>query len=330
MATAAMTSYVLSRALHLSGSYWSVLSAVIVFRFDFGNAFGASRDRLLGTIVGAGLVVSLLSLARLWSIPGLLLLTAIIVPLSFLVALRPQYRTALVTSIIVLSAGGPVATPLAVAVGRVLAVGVGAFIGGLFSFILSFAKHPAVGHESAAKITLGLGALLPLSRRPDDTGQTTQLQRDIYSGLCRFSSAARLHFPEPSPIVRNLTRVYRDIVFIGRVAPTTSSLEDKSGLQVILDRVTMSFQHLCVQTAENLRQGKPLPTLIDFDEAYRHKEDSRIDDPLPPGRGENTIVSLLHLLRQDFESLLLTLAAITYGRGNKRNYHWPTPLRKCG
>ena len=52
MATAAMTSYVLSYALHLSGSYWSVLSAVIVFRFDFGNALGASRDRLFGTVAG--------------------------------------------------------------------------------------------------------------------------------------------------------------------------------------------------------------------------------------------------------------------------------------
>ena len=69
MATAAMTSYVLSRALHLSGSYWSVLSAIIVFRFDFGNAFGASRDRLIGTIAGAVLAVSFLFLARLWSIP---------------------------------------------------------------------------------------------------------------------------------------------------------------------------------------------------------------------------------------------------------------------
>jgi hypothetical protein len=330
MATAAMTSYVLSNALHLSGSYWSVLSAVIVFRFDFGNAFGASRNRLLGTIAGAVLAVSFLFLARLWSIPGLLLLAAIIVPLSFLATLRPQYRTALVTSIIVLSAVGPIATPLAVAVGRVLAVGLGAFIGGLFSFIFSFAKHPAVGHESAAKIILGFGDLLPLSRRPDDTGQTTQLQRDIYSGLCRFSSAARLHFPEPSPIVRILTRVYWDIVFIGRVALATPNLEEKQSLQVAFEQVTMSFQHLCVQTVENLRQDKPLPTLIDFDKAYSHMENSRIDDPLPPGKGENTIVSLVHLLRQDFESLLLTLAAMTYSGGNNSKYHWATPLRKCG
>jgi len=329
MATAAMTSYALSNALHLSGSYWSVLSAVIVFRFDFGNAFGASRDRLLGTVAGAVLAVSFLSLARLWSIPGLPLLAAIIVPLSFLAALRPQYRTALVTSIIVLSAGGPVATPLAVAVGRVLAVGLGAIIGGLFSFILSFAKHPAAGLESTAKIILGLGALLPLCRRPDDTERTTQLQRDIYNGLCRFSSAAELHFPEPSPVVKILTCVYWDIVFFGRVALTTPDVEDKPSLRATLEQVTISFQHLCVQTAENLKQRKPLPTLIDFDEAYRHMEDSRIDDPLPPGRGEDTIVSLLHLLRQDFESLLLTLTTITYGGGNRLNDHRAPALRKC-
>ena len=307
MATAAMTSYLLSQALHLSGSYWSVLSAVIVFRFDFGNALGASRDRLLGTMAGAVLAVSLLALTRLWGISGLLLLAAVIVPLSFLSALRPQYRTALITSIIVLSAGGAARTPLAAAIGRLLAVGLGAFIGGLFSFILSFAKHPGVGHEPAAKIIRGLGALLPLSCRPGDTGRAAQVQHDLYSGLCRFSSAAELRLPEAAPIVRVLTRLYWDIVFIGRVAPATPNVEDNPDLQAALSQAAMNFQQLCVRTAESLWHSKPLPTLIDFDEACS-LPGSRIDGPIPPGRGEDAIISLLQLLRQDFETLLLTLA----------------------
>jgi hypothetical protein len=306
MATAAMTSYVLSQALHLSGSYWSVLSAVIVFRFDFGNALGASRDRLLATIAGAVLAVGLLALTRLWSIPGLLLLAGVIVPLSFLAALRPQYRTALITSIIVLSAGGTARTPLAAAVGRLLAVGLGASIGGLFSFNLSFAKHPGVGHEPAAKIIRGLGALLLLSCRPGDTGGTAQVQRDLYSGLCRFSSAAD-RLPEAAPIVRVLTRIYWDIVFIGRIAPATQNLEEDPGLQAALSQAAMNFQHLCVRTAESLRQSEPFPTLIDFDETFSHPG-SRTDDSIPRDKGGNAIVSLLQLLRQDFETLLLTLA----------------------
>jgi uncharacterized membrane protein YccC len=308
MATAAMTSYVLSHALHLSGSYWCVLSAVIVFRFDFGSAWSASRDRLLGTIAGAVLAVSFLFLTRLWNIPGLVLLSGIVVPLSLWTALRPQYRTALVTSMIVLSAGGSVTTPLAPAIGRILAVGLGGFVGGLFSFVLSFAKHPGIGHEPAVKILLGLGALFPLSRRPGDTEQTTRLQRDLYSGLCRFSSAARLRLPEAAPIVRVLMRVYWDIVFIGRVALTKPDSEENPNLQAALARVATSFQRLCTQTAENLRQAKPLPALVDFDEACSHLTGSGVDSPIPPGKGENAIVSLLQLLRQDIEGLLLTLA----------------------
>ena len=328
VATAALISYVLSHVLHLAGSYWSVLSAVIVFRFDFGNALGASRDRMLGTAAGAVLAMAFLCLARLWSIPGFLLLAAVIIPLSFLSALRPQYRTALVTSIIVLSASGSVTTPLAAAIGRVLAVGLGAFIGGLFSFIFSFAKHPGTGHDPTAKIILGLGGILRLSRRPGDTGQTAQLQRDIYSGLCRFSSAARLRLPEAAPIVRILTRVYWDIVFIGRVAPTTPNLEDKPGLQAALAQVAMNFQHLCVQSAENIRHAKPLPTLIDFDEACRGLPGSGTDNPIPPDKGENVIVSLLQLLRQDFESLLHTLTETHFSGGVKPNHQRITRLRK--
>ena len=317
MATAALASYVLSGALHLSGSYWSVLSAVIVFRFDFGHALGASRDRLLGTMAGALLAVSLLSLTRLWNIPGLLLLAAMIVPLSFLAAVRPQYRTSLVTSIIVLSAGGTVATPLAAAIGRLLAVGLGAFIGGLFSFILSFAKHPGVGHEPAAKIILGLSVLFPFSNRSGDREQTARLQRDIYSGLCRFSSAAGRRLQEAEPIVRILTRLYWDVVFIRRVVPTTSNLEDKSGLQAALAKVAASFQHLCVRTAESLRHAKPLPALTDFEEACCHLGASS-DPPIPAGREEGAIVSLLQLLRQDFENLFVVLAEPPLRGGVKR------------
>ena len=53
MATAAMASYVLLHALHLLGSYWSVFSAVIVFRLDFRNVLTASSDHLFRTVVGA-------------------------------------------------------------------------------------------------------------------------------------------------------------------------------------------------------------------------------------------------------------------------------------
>jgi len=107
--------------------------------------------------------------------------------------------------------------------------------------------------------------------------------------------------------VRILTHVYWDIIFIGRVALSTPNL-DKPGLQAALGQMEMSFQHLCVQTAENLRHPKPLPTLIDFEEACGHMEDLRIDDPLLLGKEENAIVSLLQLLRQDFEALLGALA----------------------
>jgi hypothetical protein len=286
----------------------AALSAVIVYRFDFGNTLGASRDRMLGTAAGAVLAVTFLALARFWSIPGFLLLAAVIIPLSFLSALRPQYRTALVTSIIVLSAGGSDTTPLTAAIGRVLAVGLGAFIGGLFSFILSFAKHPGTGHDLVARIILGLGSLLLLTRRPDDSARTAQVQRALYSGLYRFSSAARLSLPGATPIVKILTHVYWDIVFIGRVAPTTPNLEDKPGLQDALAQLAISFQRLCVQTAENLGHAKPLPTLLDFDEACSRLAGSRIDNPIPPGMEGNAIVSLFRLLRQDFESLLLTLS----------------------
>jgi len=304
LAGAALVAYALSQALHLAGSYWSVLSAVIVYRFDFGTSLGASRDRLLGTAAGAALAAAFLFLARLWSLPDFLLLAAIIIPLSFLSAVKPQYRTALITSIIVLSAGGS-ATPHAAAIGRVLAVGLGAFIGGLSSFLLSLVKPSETGREPAARILTGLGSLLPLAHRPDDGERAARLRRDLHGGLYRYASAVRLRLPGAEPVLRMLTLIYWDVVFIGRVAPAAPDPEDKTGLQACLAQAAMSFQQLCLLTAESLRQARPLPMLLDFDKAC-----GRLAGP----GEEPTIVSLLRLLRRDFESLLLTLAELP-GRG---------------
>jgi uncharacterized membrane protein YgaE (UPF0421/DUF939 family) len=60
-ALAAGLAYWIAGLLHLPGSYWAAISAIVVMQSEVGATVVASRDRLAGTAVGAvvGLMTSL-------------------------------------------------------------------------------------------------------------------------------------------------------------------------------------------------------------------------------------------------------------------------------
>jgi uncharacterized membrane protein YccC len=60
-ALAAVLAYWITSILHLPGSYWAAISAIVVMQSEVGATVTASRDRLAGTAMGAvvGLLTSL-------------------------------------------------------------------------------------------------------------------------------------------------------------------------------------------------------------------------------------------------------------------------------
>lgn len=61
-ALAAVLAYWITSILHLPGSYWAAISAIVVMQSEVGATVTASRDRLAGTAMGAvvGMLTSLI------------------------------------------------------------------------------------------------------------------------------------------------------------------------------------------------------------------------------------------------------------------------------
>jgi len=99
-AIAAMACYCLARAIHFHDGYWAAISAVIVMQSNFGATMKASRDRFIGTLIGAALGFSFSVVGVLpWNFAAAIL-TAVI--LCGLLELRSSSRLAGVTICVVM------------------------------------------------------------------------------------------------------------------------------------------------------------------------------------------------------------------------------------
>lgn len=99
-AAAATLCYVLARAVGMHDGYWAAISAIIVLQSNFGATLKASRDRLIGTIIGAIVGYSFTLFGRLpWNFMAALLVAVV---LCGLLGLRNSSRLAGVTISIVM------------------------------------------------------------------------------------------------------------------------------------------------------------------------------------------------------------------------------------
>lgn len=103
-----MLAFGVSWLLNLPEGYWSLITVVIVTQPDLPGTVSASRNRIIGTLIGAA-VGALAIVGRLHGLPSLPLYAAGMVPLLLLTAAWQTLRLSCITfTIVVLApAGGP-------------------------------------------------------------------------------------------------------------------------------------------------------------------------------------------------------------------------------
>ncbi len=100
-------SYAGAWAIGLKEGYWALITSIVVTQPAFKDTVAASRLRVLGTVIGAGVgLVALWGAQRGW--PQFWLFWAALVPLAALTAVRPNLRLCCITLVVVvlLPAGG--------------------------------------------------------------------------------------------------------------------------------------------------------------------------------------------------------------------------------
>src|SRR5262245_56274056 len=217
---AGLMTFTLTYLLALPHAYWAVLTSVIIMQESVGGSLKATLDRMLGTVAGAiwGVSVTLMIPHRDTLTLGLTLAVAL-APLALLAALKPSYRVAPVTAVIVLlTTVGVQVAPMRYAVDRVLEIGLGCLVGFAVSLLVLPARAHRLLAEAAAEVILALRDLLELllrdmTRRPDGTGLAATHLR-LNQALSRVEGfvdeakrerANRLtDAPDAEPVARNL------------------------------------------------------------------------------------------------------------------------------
>jgi hypothetical protein len=232
MVLATVLSAAVARSLGLPESYWAVLSALIVSRPSSGGSAKAGAARLIGTVVGSAVAMAMI-VARGWQIPEVALLAVAMVPLSLFVTAFEQYRTAPVAAIIILSSTTAIASPMHIALLRMLEI----TIGSLTSAIVAATVLPKRGHARplrlGASIVARIGGMLERSFDPArDWAQLEashdDVRRDLrdLGGLVRAragtakSAGAAKSTGVPrvyGRMAKLLGRLQADTMFVGRV-----------------------------------------------------------------------------------------------------------------
>ncbi len=270
MTVASLAAYALCRLLGLSQSYPAVLTAVIVMQGSVGASLKAMLDRLVGSLGGAVWGVAVLRVLPPSS--GLSLgvtFTVALIPLALLAALKPAYRAAPVTAIILLLTPTNSVGPIAQAVQRVVEIG----LGGIVAMAVALLVLPARAHdgmaEAASRAIGKMGDLAAILMGGNETA-IQALHDDIRNALTQAEAAGddavreRASYlsggPDPQSILRTLRRIRNDLAVIGRTAtePTPESTSSvMSSVAAILHAI-----------GNSIANHEPSPSLEEVDSAF--------------------------------------------------------------
>jgi uncharacterized membrane protein YccC len=223
MTVAAILAFVAAWAFALPEGYWAVISAVVVMQGSLGGTLGASLDRLMATVAGAMMGAACLSLRG--PLPEVLVLTLAVGPTALLAALRPSFRLAPITAVIVLVGASPGAG-LLTAFHRVMEITLGCVIGALTAHLVLPDRARAAIKAGTAGMLDGLGKVAVAHLTGADAAHIDALNELVRRHLSAVATAAAedareraLSFragPSAAPLLRTLRRVRSDVAFLGR------------------------------------------------------------------------------------------------------------------
>jgi uncharacterized membrane protein YccC len=237
--TACVVTFALGHLLGLAQSYWAVFTAVIVMQGSVGGSLKAAVDRFLGSVGGASLgVLVALTIPRDSPVMMGVALAVAVAPLGLLAALKPAYRVAPVTAVILLLTPlAPAGGPLASGVSRILEIGLGSLVALLVAlFVLPARAHGVLAEATSGALRLMSDLAARMLSHPEEPWDAAAVRDDhdrIRLILGRAEVAAdeakreRANYltaaADPEPLIRTLRRLRHDLAMIGRATTTPLS-----------------------------------------------------------------------------------------------------------
>ncbi len=214
---------------------WVVLTAVVVTQMSAGGSLRATAEYMIGTLSGvvyAGALGALIPHTTAIEEAGLLALT--IAPLALMAAIKPSFRVAPFTAVLVLLISGQFDQgPIQSALNRLLEVGLGGVIAMAVSLLVLPQRAYSLALECATRILNRMAAFLPellegFWRNLDASRGRAQPERDRPrrhripgdggGGAEASEWSSCCAEPDEGPLSRTLLRLRHDLVILGRAA----------------------------------------------------------------------------------------------------------------
>ncbi len=286
---AALFAFAVAETLALPQGYWAVFTAVLVTQASVGGSVKAALDWLVSTLGGGayaalvGTVIRDLDPAA-DALSIALGLGVALTPLAFLAAVRPTFRFAPVTGVIVILVA-PVQhlSPLESAVNRLAEISIGGAIGLAVSLVILPARASGLLNQAAARTLDHFAAVLPLLLAFDRAQIQHELTIKHDAALAQISRLTlavdeakreRASFlsnePDPEPVLRTLQRLRADIIMLGRATaePFPDTFHDRlaAALGGAVQAVADSFKGI----GQSLEDRRPPPSLMPVEQAIAH------------------------------------------------------------
>jgi uncharacterized membrane protein YccC len=213
---------------------WVVLTAVVVTQMSAGGSLRATAEYMIGTLSGvvyAGALGVLIPHTTAIEEGGLLALA--IAPLALVAAIKPSFRVAPFTAVLVLLISGQLGQgPIESALNRLLEVALGGVIAMAVSLLVLPQRAYGLALVAATGILNRMAAFLPELLegfcRDIDAAEVGRSQNEIGRAVITFQARAAearsermvklLAEPDEGPLSRTLLRLRHDLVIFGRAA----------------------------------------------------------------------------------------------------------------
>jgi uncharacterized membrane protein YccC len=272
----AMGSYAIARWFGLAQSFWSVVTALVVIQASVGGTVTAGIDRVIGTVVGA-LVGAVVGLLLPLGVPQPVVLLLALTPLAFVTAVRPAYRIAPITSVIVVLAGTEFHPFWLGAAYRIAEISLGTVVGVIVSLIVL----PSHAHQSIRlQCARALGPLADLleiflmERGAFRQDRVNLLNDQVRSSIAQAEKTTLEARREPgarttdaSVDIRALRRIHSDVIFVGRATYDWPAEAAWPELNAALDQLEHALRQALDGLAQAMRHGGSTGAVREIDGA---------------------------------------------------------------
>jgi len=281
IAVACAAAYAAYKLLGLKQGYWAVFTVLIVMQGSIGGTLGAALDRLLGTLVGAGL-----GALGAWSHDGGVVATgaALVIVASlggYVAVLRPQLKVAPVTASIMMLTVPPGSPIAEFVIDRVAEIMLGGLIGVAAMALILPARSGALFADRAAEALDTMQALLGEMANAIASGEAPVLGPSLVAlrpalvGVEQaLKDADREHAARlwrhaiPQAIPRTLWRIRSDVVLVARALNPSFPEPVRAALGNEASGLLRRLRDELVACSAALRAGKMVES-VDVDTARR-------------------------------------------------------------